>query len=66
MTNYGDDDTGYVDVVRDQYGRTHITLDDSVMDLFTEYLFRHGDLEGPILDIANGLAVAQDEMHETK
>lgn len=68
---YGPDDHSYVDVIRDQYGRTHITLDDSVMDQLATLLWdvlvdeseHHADLT--LRKLANGLAVAQDEMHET-
>ena len=62
---YGKDDTGYMSVTRDSHDeRTYIVLDDSVMDALTDFMFKHGDPDGPLMQLADSLAIAQDEMHE--
>lgn len=63
--NYGPDDTQYVEVTRQRFERrTYIVLDDSVMDALTEFLFAQGDPDAPLMELANELAIAQDEMRE--
>lgn len=65
MTNYGPDDTQYVNVTRIGWERrTYIVLDDSVMDALTNHLFKDGDPSGLVFDVADALVIAQDEMHE--